>query len=61
VKKYLPIIVACSISLAYCGGCSHVNKQLGLKDDHYAEEIGEWVIEEYTGLEGDLTPDSPED
>lgn len=60
MKKYLVMTMACVAVLSYCGGCSQINKQLGLKDDHYAEEIGEWVIEEYTGLEGDLTPDSEE-
>lgn len=40
--------------------CSEINKKLGLPDDNLAEEVIEDVIKEETGVDVDLTPDSPE-
>lgn len=41
-------------------GCSAVYAKYNLKDDNMAEEIVESVIEAKTGLDLDLTPNSPE-
>lgn len=60
MRKYLLLVMSCVAVLSYCGGCSQINKKLGYKDDSLPEELVEWAIEQATGLEGDLTPDSPE-
>lgn len=36
--------------------CSYLNRQLNLPDDHPIEEFAEFVIEQQTGLDVDLTP-----
>jgi hypothetical protein len=41
-------------------GCSHLNQRLGLNSDNFGEELIEWQIQNYTGIDVDLTPDSPE-
>jgi hypothetical protein len=43
-----------------CGGCSWLNKQFNLKDDHPLENLLEKVIESETGIEVDLTPEEGE-
>lgn len=61
------------ISRAFCGlafltimisastaGCSFINKKAGLKDDNIAEELIESLIENKTGLDLDLSPETPE-
>ena len=50
-------LILCIFALSSCSG---VNKQLGLKDDNISEEILEEVIESKTGLDLDLTPETPE-
>ena len=42
------------------GGCSYVNKKLGLKDDNMIEELIEHHIQEQTGLDIDLSHETPE-
>lgn len=42
------------------GGCSYLNKKLGLKDDNVLEELIEHRIEEETGFDVDLSPASRE-
>jgi len=42
------------------GACSILNKQVGLDDDHPAEELLEEVIKAQTGMDLDLTPESKE-
>jgi len=42
------------------GGCSYINKQLGLRDDNLFEELLEEGIESQTGVDIDLSGDSPE-
>lgn len=37
------------------GGCSYINKQLGLKNDHPAEQLLEFYIEKEIGIEIDLS------
>ena len=51
------------VALAMLGGCSALNRAVGLKDDHIAEELAEAAIERQLGLEKgslDLTPGSQE-
>jgi len=43
------------------GGCQFLNRQAGLEDDHELEEQIENILEHHTGIDLDLTPDSPED
>lgn len=38
------------------GGCSEINKDLGLKDDNKGEQFLEEVIRDKTGVEIDFTP-----
>ena len=42
------------------GGCSYVNRHLLVEDDHIFEELSEEAFEEYTGIQLDFTPLSPE-
>lgn len=53
-------IILLMIISTVCGACTYLNQRLGLKDDNLAEEISEVVIKNYTGLDVDLTPESPE-
>ena len=54
--------IACGLALCsvFVGGCSYINSKLGVSDDHPVEELFEQHIEEHTGLDLDITPDSPE-
>lgn len=45
---------------AYLGSCSYINRKLGMSDDNLIEEAIEDKIEDATGLDIDLTPDSQE-
>jgi len=54
------IIVFCVAVAAVLGGCTAINKRLGLSDDHAVEERLEEHIEDATGIPLDLTPESPE-
>lgn len=40
------------------GGCSLLNRQLGLKDDNEIEQAIEALIESQTGVPVDLTPEN---
>lgn len=42
-------------------GCSAINEYLGLKNDNVIESNCEDLIESYTGLSIDLTPEDPDD
>jgi regulatory protein YycI of two-component signal transduction system YycFG len=48
--------LAVLLILSIFGGCSYINKRLGLKDDHIVEEAVEDLIEDHVGVEIDLTP-----
>ncbi len=52
----IALLVACGI----VGGCTYINKKIGMKDDHAIEEIIEGFILENTELDIDLTPITPE-
>lgn len=54
VLKVLSLAVA-------AGGVFFVHKKYKTKPDHFIEEMIEEKIEEETGLDIDLSPDSPED
>lgn len=54
------VIVALVAVGAALGGCSALNKRLGLQDDNPVEEFLEQVIENKTGQDIDLTPESKE-
>ena len=49
------LVIGCTV-----GGCSYINKKIGLSDDHLLEELLEHHIHEQTGISTDLTPESPE-
>lgn len=49
-----------AISL-FLGGCTYLNKKMGLEDDHELEEAFENKIKDELGLEIDLSPSSKED
>lgn len=36
--------------------CSYINKKLGLSDDNILEQTAEFIIEEETGIDVDLSP-----
>jgi len=55
--KKIPVLISVLILAA---GCCTMNKFLGLKDDNVVEEVVENVIQQETGLDIDLTPDTPE-
>jgi len=44
----------------FLGGCTMINRQLGLSDDNIVEELLEKEIENRIGLSVDLSPSSPE-
>jgi len=54
----LTIIGALAICLL--GGCSAINKKLGLKNDNLLEEFLEDRFEEHTGWDVDFTPEDEE-
>lgn len=62
--KYRRWIMKLCIALVliggFVGGCSYVNEKLGLRDDNIIEEAIENKIEDTTGLNIDLSPDSVE-
>lgn len=48
------------ICMVFLSGCSEINRKLGLSDDNIGEEVIEDIIKEETGIDVDLTPESPE-
>jgi len=49
------VIVGCTM-----GGCSYLNRKVGVGDDHLLEELLEHYIEQQTGLDIDLSHETPE-
>ncbi len=45
-----------AIAAGFFGGCSYINRQVGLENDNFIEEAIEDYIEKETGLDLDLTP-----
>lgn len=54
------ITLALLVIMAVVGGCSVVNRKLGLQDDHAIEEAVEDHIKDRVGIDVDLTPGSRE-
>ena len=47
-------------AMLWATACSNLNEYFDLEDDHFIEEMFEQQIENQTGLDVDLTPDTPE-
>lgn len=61
LHKYLVRwVLTCFIVFLLAVGCQRCNEWLKLPPDNIYEEIGEEVIEHYTGIDVDLTPESKE-
>lgn len=56
--KGIYVIVITSIFVTGC--VSYWNDRAGLEDDNMIEEGAEFAIEQFTGMDIDLTPGSPE-
>lgn len=54
------IVILAILMGLFCFGCSKCNEWLGLKDDNDGEEIIEQIIKNQTGMDLDLTPQTPE-
>ena len=48
------------VMVGLLSGCHWINEKLGIPDDNLAEEIVESQLERASGVDIDLTPDSPE-
>jgi len=60
-KEWIMRFVACVALMAVAmGGCSYLNREAGLSDDWWGEELIEEALEQKTGLDLDLSPSSPE-
>jgi len=60
-RKYvMRLCIAMILMGGLVGGCSYLNQKLGLRDDNIIEEAIENKIEDHTGLNIDLSPDSEE-
>ncbi len=47
-------------SICFLISCSSINRKMGIPDDNILEEITEDVIQAETGVNVDLTPQTPE-
>lgn len=56
--KKLAIFV-CFGGALFCFSCG-INRCFGIKDDSHLEEAIEKVVEHHSGLDVDLTPETPE-
>lgn len=59
-KILMKLVVALILMGGFVGGCSYLNQKLGMADDNIIEEAIENKIEDTTGLNIDLSPESPE-
>lgn len=53
-------LISIIVITGFLGGCTMINRQLGLSDDNIVEELLEKEIENRIGLSVDLSPSSPE-
>jgi len=60
-KGIMKMCLAVAIAWAFLGGCSYLNKKFSLEDDNIIEEAVEHQIKEHSGVDLDLTPESPEE
>lgn len=58
IMRALAIVILIALC---CGGCSYMNKRVGLKDDNWMEEQVEEYLKRQTGIDIDLTPGCLED
>jgi len=56
----IKIVVILFVSGFLVEGCSYLNNKVGIEDDHIMEEMFEHHIHKHTGLDIDLSGDSPE-
>lgn len=60
VQLVAKFIIAIMALASFAGGCSWVNRQLGIADDGFVEEYIEIEIFKNTGVDVDLTPETKE-
>ena len=58
--KWIKMFVYMLLVMVLLYSCTECNGYLGLPNDHPVEQMAEHVIKENTGLDVDLTPESPE-
>ncbi len=56
----MKVLISLILIAGFLGGCSYLNRKLGFEDDNPVEEAIESKIEDYTGFDIDLSPDSEE-
>lgn len=56
-KRNLLIVCIC---VSVCGACSYINDMVGLPQDNIIEEAIEDILNKETGIDLDLSIDSPE-
>jgi len=59
-KILMKLVVLLALMGGFVGGCSYLNQKLGMADDNIIEEAIENKIEDTTGLNIDLSPESQE-
>jgi len=59
-RLIMKLLLCLVVAAALFGGCSALNRKLGLSDDNLIEEALEHQIEEHTGIDLDLSPESQE-
>jgi len=59
-KILMKLVVLLALMGGFVGGCSYLNQKLGMADDNIIEEAIENKIEDTTGLNIDLSPETPE-
>jgi len=60
VKWVMRGLITIIVSAGLLGGCSYINRKLGVSDDNVLEEMAERFIQSETGLDIDLSHESPE-
>jgi len=56
----MKLVIILALVGGFVGGCSYLNRELGLRDDNIIEEAIENKVEDVTGLNIDLSPESEE-
>lgn len=59
-RDNMKIFLVMCAALALSGCVAYFNEKLGFEDDNLIEEAIEYEIHDYTGVEIDLSPDTPE-
>ena len=58
VRWFMRGVVLLVVIASLVGGCSYINRKIGIADDHPLEQAIELYIESETGLSLDLSPSS---